>query len=143
MIINNAIMLIISLCLNYFLMFKIFVKYTHTKVLKICTTLLFLILVCAMIVNAFSYLRFDYSSLFALIYVSLVIIVSISIANQLSAIIIDKIAAFHQIYNVQNRERPFLRLLIDNKEKFKKSTTLIWFIGSAIMLTGLYFGVNE
>ena len=143
MLINNAIMLIISLCLNYFLMFKISPLYTHKRVLKICVVLLFLLVVCAMTVNGFTDLGFDYASPFALIYVSLVIIIFTTVANQLSAIIIGKIANFHQIYNVQNTEQFFLKLLITNQEKFKKNITIIWFLGSAIMLAGLYFGIHK
>lgn len=125
----------------FFSMFVMSPKITIKKNIVIQLSLLGIIIFIAMIFSAFSRSKIEVqSNIIFTIYVSIVITIMINIANQLSHLLVDSIINFHQKFNSNNINKNPIRFLINKKTEIKKNFTIIWFMGSLIMLSGLWFG---
>ncbi|MET4014236.1 uncharacterized protein (DUF486 family) [Mucilaginibacter sp. UYP25] len=71
---------------------------------------------------------------------SLIVIAIINFANQFFFYMVDAIITFHQKNNAGNIGRQPIKFFIDHHTRLKQVATLIWFLGSALMLYGIWFG---
>lgn len=116
-------------------------KIRPKKALKYLGLFLLAIIFCAMVISISLNANDMYqNSIFFLSYVSFVILISVSIINQLSFIIIDYVILFHLKNNKNNLDRNPIKFLVNNQVKLKKIFTILWIINCTIMITGLWFG---
>lgn len=123
-------------------LFIISTKNSPSKLLKILFVILGSFIICAMLSSAFINItpQETKSNIFFTIYVSCIIVIVISIANHLSHMLINYIIYIHEENNSENINRNPIKFLIEKKILLKKILTFIWFLGSLIMLSGIWFG---
>ncbi len=73
-------------------------------------------------------------------YVSMLIILSIKFISIMYHRMVNIIIQFHQRYNEVNLNRNPIKFLMENQVKLKRIFTIIWFLGSIVMLSGIWFG---
>lgn len=117
-------------------------KNSPSKLLKILFVILGSLIICAMLLSAFIDITPQEikSNVFFAIYVSCIIVIVVSIANHLSHMLINYIVYFHEKNNFANINKNPIKFLIEKKILIKKIFTIIWFLGSLIMLSGIWFG---
>lgn len=82
----------------------------------------------------------NFEQIFFSIFFSLMIIIVINLFNQFFFFMIDSVVTFHKKNNVGNLDRNPIKFLINKQDILKKATTVIWFLGSALMLYGAWLG---
>lgn len=81
-----------------------------------------------------------FMEVFLAIFFSFVIIAMINLFNQLFFYMLDTIIAFHQKNNAENLNRQPIKFFITNRDSIRQVATIIWFLGSALMLYGTWLG---
>jgi len=66
----------------------------------------------------------------------------INLFNQLFHFMVDTVVGFHQKNNVANLNRQPIKFFVSNQTKLKQIATIIWFLGSALMLYGAWFDMH-
>jgi hypothetical protein len=78
--------------------------------------------------------------IFMAAFMSFMIIAMINIFNQLFYYMLDAVNSFHQKNNAGNLNRQPIKFFIDNQTMLKRAASIIWFLGSALMLYGVWLG---
>ncbi|MBS7566755.1 hypothetical protein KHS38_20285 [Mucilaginibacter sp. Bleaf8] len=78
---------------------------------------------------------FFFSSIFALL-----VVLMINLVNQFFFYMVDTVVSFHQKNNTANLDRQPVKFLVSNQDTLKRAATIIWFLGSALMLYGIWLG---
>lgn len=135
----KALTCILFISLNFLNLFIFQPRILPIKILKYLFMILGSLILCAMLISVFINTSNEIRlNTFFLIYASFVIITIISIANKLSHMMVDYLVHFHQKYNEANLNRGLVKFLIQNKGNLKRTFTIIWFLGSLIMLLGVW-----
>ena len=85
-------------------------------------------------------LNYDAGNAFIAAVLSLIIIAMINLFNQLFHFMIDSVVGFHQKNNAVNLNRQPIKFFVSNQAILKRAATVIWFLGSALMLYGVWLG---
>lgn len=131
--------------INFWLLFFLTKKFERSFLLKtfaLGIPVLFVTAVAIILLMAATKLKpgdsfefFFISSMFALL-----VLIMINLANQFFFFMIDSVVSFHQKNNAANIERQPVKFLISNQDALKRISTIIWFLGSALMLYGIWLG---
>lgn len=78
--------------------------------------------------------------IFLAVFFSIIIIAMINLFNQLFFYILDAVISFHQKNNAENLNRQPIKFFITNRDIIRQTATIIWFLGSALMLYGNWLG---
>jgi hypothetical protein len=54
--------------------------------------------------------------------------------------LINYLVYFHEKYNAENLNKNPIKILIENHERLKQIFTIIWYLLSLVMLSGIWFG---
>lgn len=138
----KIIIFILFIVVNFINLKIIQPKIPPKKALKYLCLMLVLVILCAMFISFFKQ-ETSTNNISFLFYVSIVILIFISIANQISHLIINNVIIFHKRNNVKNLNRNPIKFLINYQETVKKVVTIIWIINSTVILMGLWFGKNN
>lgn len=71
---------------------------------------------------------------------SLNLICLINFINQFSHYMLQHVIQFHQQHNAANVHRQPIKFFVDNQHTMMRVATVIWFLGSALMLYGVWLG---
>jgi hypothetical protein len=98
-------------------------------------------IVVALIIKLFGFtLNYAAGNAFIAAVLSVIIISVINLFNQLFHFMVDSVVGFHQKNNAANLNRQPVKFFVSNQTTFKRVATVIWFLGSALMLYGLWLG---
>ncbi|MGY4385184.1 amino acid transporter [Pedobacter sp. UYP24] len=137
--------LLILICLNGYLLFFASKKYERPFLLKAFPALIPVIIILFLglgLVVKLLHIPMKYVTSERLIsaMMSLIVISMINFANQFSFYMVDAIINFHQKNNAANVGRQPIKFFIDHQIRLKQFATVIWFLGSALMLYGIWLG---
>jgi amino acid transporter len=136
---------VILIFLNGFVLFFLSKKYDRPFLLKAFPVLIPIIIAFFFALGfiiKLLHLQMDFNTSQVLIsaMMSLIVIALINFANQLFFFMVDSIVEFHKKNNAANINRQPIKFFIVNQIKLKHVATLIWFLGSALMLYGIWLG---
>ena len=135
----NYLGLLLFVLVNYFSLFILSNQVQPNKLLNGCILLLVITIFSAMIIN-FMNIKVNVNGKYFTIYISVLIVLIIGVANILTSRLLDIIVQFHQRYNEANLNRNLIKFIIENQKSFKKVFSVIWFIGGIVMLAGNWLG---
>jgi len=137
----KIVLFLVFVILNYVMLFIVIPKISPNKSLKTLGIILGCLILCAMILSAFLKPINDINSnIIFMLYVSIIIIIGINIANLLSHMLVNYIIYFHEKFNTANIDKNPIKFLIEKRENIKKAFTIIWFILATVILAGNWFG---
>jgi hypothetical protein len=74
------------------------------------------------------------------IMMSLIAVCLINFVNQVFHGMVRQVIQFHQQHNAANVHRQPIKFFVDNQHTIMRVATVIWFLGSALMLYGVWLG---
>lgn len=80
----------------------------------------------------------NFTAAFFSIFFSIIVISMTNLANQLFSYMVDYIANFHQENNAANLNRQPIKAFVTQQGLLKRGAAVIWFLGSALMLYGVW-----
>ncbi len=139
-------LLVLFIGLNGFILFFLSKKYKRSFLLKAFPALIPIVIVLGFVLGFIMKLlhipmNFNTSQAFLSAMMSLIIISMINFVNQFFFYMVDSVVAFHQKNNVDNVGRQPIKFFIVHQIRLKQIATVIWFLGSALMLYGIWLGV--
>jgi hypothetical protein len=134
---------VLSICLNCYSLFFLSKKYKRTFLLKAFPALIPIIIVVFFVLGLIVKLlgvQMDFSTSQLLIsaMMSLVVISLTNFINQLFLYMVDAMVAFHLKNNTANIGRQPIKFFIDYQIQLKRVATVIWSLGAALMLYGVW-----
>jgi amino acid transporter len=136
---------VIMICLNGFVLFYLSKKYERPFLLKAFPVSVPVIIVAFFVLGFIMKLlhltmTFNLSQALISAMMSLIVIAMINFANQAFSYMVDVVIEFHRKNNADNLGRQPIKFFIDNQTRLKQVATVIWFLGSALMLYGIWLG---
>ena len=135
----NYLGLLLFVLVNYFSLFILNNRIQPNKLLNGCIILLLLTIFSAMMISLMN-IKVNVNGRYFAIYVSVLIVLIICVANILTSRLLNIIIQFHQRYNEANLNRNPIKFIIENQKIIKKVISVIWFIGGTLMLAGNWLG---
>jgi len=138
-------LLALFICLNGYCLFLLYKKYARPVLMKAFPVSIPVTIVLIFGLGfLFKLLRipmtYHIGQILISAMMSLIVIAMINFANQLFSYMVDLVVAFHQKNNVANIGRQPIKFFIVNQVVLKQGATVIWFLGSALMLYGIWLG---
>lgn len=136
---------IILNCLNFYLLFFFSKKFERSFLLKVFPALIPIVVVLFFafgFVLKLSHFQMNFITSQALLsaMMSLIVISLLNFVNQFFSYMVDSIVAFHQKNNASNLGRQPIKFFIENQTKLKQVASVIWFLGSVLILYGIWLG---
>lgn len=130
-------------CLNFYLLFCFSKKFERSLLLKLFPALIPIVVILFFalgFVLKLSHGQMNFKTSQALIsaMMSLIVISVINFINQFFSYMVDSIAGFHRKNNANNLGRQPVKFLIDHQTNLKVAASVIWFLGTALMLYGIW-----
>jgi len=131
--------------LNFYILFVLSKKFDRPLLLKVFPALVPIVLIVWLLIGFVMWLMHVHLSLnsrelFISIVMSIVIILLNNFANQVFLFMVDSIINFHQKNNINNISKQPIKFIIVNQSNIKAAATTLWFLGSVLMLYGIWLG---
>lgn len=135
----------ILICLNFYLLTFFSKKFDRPFLLKLFPAMIPIIIAFFFGIGfalKMLHIRMNFVASQALIsaMMSLIVISMINFADQLFSYILDSVIKFHETNNAANLGRQPIKFFIDNQVHLKQAASAIWFLGSVLMLYGIWLG---
>lgn len=139
----RILLFVLCICLNCYFLFFLSKKYQRPFLLKAFAALVPITIAVFFALGLMLKLlgiQMDFSTSQLLIsaMMSLIVISMVNLANQAFSFMVDALAAFHQRHNAANLDRQPLKFLITNQIKVERFARVIWSLGAALMLYGVW-----
>lgn len=139
---------VILICLNFYLLFYFSKKFERPFLLKLFPAMIPVVIIIFFgigFVLKLAHIQMNFITSQALIsaMMSLIVISIINFTNQFFSYMVDSIIEFHQKNNANNLGKQPIKFFIDHQIKLKQVTSVIWFLGSVLMLYGIWLGDHQ
>jgi hypothetical protein len=136
---------LIFISFNSLIMFVLIKKFERAFLMKFfpaCVPVILIVSILPMVIRWLLHISSGqvFRFYFLSIVFSLIIICLTNFANQVFFYMLDEVLSFHRQNNTANLNRQPIKFFIEHQSGLRLTSTIVWFLGSSLMLYGIWLG---